>query len=163
MLNEVTTRTYDFVSLIVKIFLSAKVTLSLSVLATQSTDQTQCFVHLSFSSTLQLINAISSDLQKLFRYFNGTAVVAFLKVPHSSSISVFLNNLALYLKDLKLTVFVISLLKPISSSLRNYLLWQNFELYSIKLYIGMAKSKSSASSIVVPSIFSIHLVNGPEF
>ena len=27
----------------------------------------------------------------------------------------------------------------------------------------MAKSKSSASSIVVPSIFAIHLVNGAQF
>ena len=29
--------------------------------------------------------------------------------------------------------------------------------------MGMTKFKSSASSIVVPSIFSIHLVNGAQF
>ena len=33
----------------------------------------------------------------------------------------------------------------------------------MRLYIGMTKSKSSASSIVVPSIFVIHLVNGAQF
>ena len=37
-----------------------------------------------------------------------------------------------------------------------------FELCSIKLYIGMAKSKSSASSIVVISILVIHLVHGAK-
>ena len=43
-------------------------------------DKTQYFVHLSFKSTLQLIKGISSDLQKLLEYFNGTAIVAFLKI-----------------------------------------------------------------------------------
>ena len=38
-----------------------------------------------------------------------------------------------------------------------------FEVYSNKLYIGKSKSKSSASSIVVSSIFMIHLVNGAQF
>ena len=42
-------------------------------------DKTQYFVHLS--STLQLINGISSNLQKLLKYFNDTAIVAFLKIP----------------------------------------------------------------------------------
>ena len=42
-------------------------------------DKTHYFVHLSFNSTLQLINGISSDLQKLLKYFNGTTIVAFLK------------------------------------------------------------------------------------
>ena len=31
------------------------------------------------------------------------------------------------------------------------------------LYIGMTKSKSSTPSIVVPSIFVIHLVNNAQF
>ena len=31
------------------------------------------------------------------------------------------------------------------------------------MYIGMSKSKSSASSIPFPSIFLIHLINGAEF
>ena len=36
---------------------------------------------LSFSSTLQLINGVSSDLQKLLKYFNGTAIVTFFSIP----------------------------------------------------------------------------------
>ena len=31
------------------------------------------------------------------------------------------------------------------------------------MYIGMTKSKSSASSVVVPSIFAIHLMSGVRF
>ena len=34
---------------------------------------------------------------------------------------------------------------------------------SSRLYIGMTKSKFSATSIVVSSIFVIHLVNGAQF
>ena len=64
-------------SLIVKI-LSSLLTLALSVPAK---DKTQCFDHLSFNSTLQLINGISSDLQKLLKYFNGTPIVAFFRIP----------------------------------------------------------------------------------
>ena len=56
-------------SLIVKIILSPL----------PAADKTHYFVHLSFNSTLQLINGISSDLQKLLKYFNGTTIVAFLK------------------------------------------------------------------------------------
>ena len=49
--------------------------------AAPSKDKTQCFVHLSFNSTLHLINGISNDLQKLLRYFNGIEIVAFLRIP----------------------------------------------------------------------------------
>ena len=56
----------------------------------------------SFNSTLQLISGISSDLQKLFTYFNGTAIFVFLKITFSSSATVSPNNLTLNLKDLKL-------------------------------------------------------------
>ena len=55
-------------------FLQLKLVFSLPV-----PDKTQCFVHLRFNSTLQLVNVISSDLQKL-------------------ALS---NNLHLYLKGLK--------------------------------------------------------------
>ena len=70
---------------------------------------------LSFNSTLQLINGISRDIQKLCKYFNGTAIVAFLKILFVGfgvgCATVFHNNLALYFKDLKLLVFAILLLK----------------------------------------------------
>ena len=38
-----------------------------------------------------------------------------------------------------------------------------FELDSIELYIAITKCKSSSLSIVVPSNFMIHLVNGAQF
>ena len=48
--------------------------------------KTQYFFYLSFNSTLQFINGI---LQKVFKYFNGTAIVAFL-VTFALSASFFL-------------------------------------------------------------------------
>ena len=65
---------------------------------------------------MQLINGISSDLQKLFKYFDGTAVVPFLKALFAPSATVFPNNLALYLKDLKLLLLVILASKPVAPS-----------------------------------------------
>ena len=63
--------TDNFESLIVK-----KVWSGLpSVLSLPAAVETQCLVHWSFNSTLQLINGISGDLQKVPRYFNGTANV----------------------------------------------------------------------------------------
>ena len=40
--------------------------------------KTQCLVHLGFSSIFQLVNGISFDLQKLFRYFSGKQLLFFL-------------------------------------------------------------------------------------
>ena len=75
---NVTTGTYDFVFLIVKIILLA---LSLLVvLPLPAAGKTQCFVCLSFNYNMQLTNGISRDLQKLIKYFNGTAVAAFLEL-----------------------------------------------------------------------------------
>ena len=90
--------TYNSVSLIAKIILLELATSSLSSLATSSTDKAQCFVHLSFNSTSQLINGISSDLQKLLWYFNSTAIAAFSRIPSAAFgagwATVFANNLA---------------------------------------------------------------------
>ena len=58
-----TTGTYAFVSLIVKIIL-LELALSLSALVIPSTDETQCVVHLSFNST----NTINQGYFK--RYLN---------------------------------------------------------------------------------------------
>ena len=70
---------------------------SLLPLATLSTDKTQCYFHLSFNSTLQLINDISNGPQKLLRYFNDTAIVAFFRISlpwfGTSWATVFFNNL----------------------------------------------------------------------
>ena len=84
-------------------------------------DKTQYFVHLRFNSTLQLSNGTSSDLQKLLKYFNGTAIVAFffefLYLDLEDLERLLPNNLTLYLEDLKLLVLAISVLKLVTSSL----------------------------------------------
>ena len=66
--------------LMVKIILLA-LAFSSTLLSLLAGDKTQYFVHLNFNSTLQLINGISNNLQKLLKYLHGTAVVAFFKIP----------------------------------------------------------------------------------
>ena len=89
-----------------------------SLLSAEAADKTQYFVHLSFNSILQLINGVSCDFQKLLKYFNGTVIVVFLKIPFAPSATVFPNNLSLYSKDLKLLLLLaISALKLVASSL----------------------------------------------
>ena len=56
------------------------------------------------------MNGISSDLQRLFKFFNGTAIVEFFKIPFTPSANVFPNNFALILTDLKLLSLAISAL-----------------------------------------------------
>ena len=51
------------------------------VLSSPTAAKTQCSFHLKFNSSLQLINGISSNLQKLLRQFNVTTVAAFLRIP----------------------------------------------------------------------------------
>ena len=57
--------------------------------------KTQWFIHLSFNLTFQLINGILSDLQKLLRYFNGTAIIAFFRIKSFPSATVNSNNLSI--------------------------------------------------------------------
>ena len=78
-------------SLIVKIILIESILLTLSAPAAE---KTQYFAYLSFSSILQLINGIPSDLQKLLTNFNGRAIVAFFKIPFLLSAPMFPNSLA---------------------------------------------------------------------
>ena len=66
---------------------------------------------------MHLINGISGDLQKLLKYANRTADVAFFRIPFASSATVFPINLSLYLKDLKLLALAISTLKSVASFL----------------------------------------------
>ena len=68
--------TYNFVSLTMKIILLGLI----FVLSLPAEEKTQHFVHLSFNSTFQWINDISSDLQKLLKYFEDTAIVAFFRI-----------------------------------------------------------------------------------
>ena len=93
--DKVTTETNIFVLLIVKIVLWGHT----SVLSLPAGAKTQHYVHLSFNSTLQLINGISSDRQKLLRFFDDTEVVIFFRIPvilfGAGWATVFGNNLAL--------------------------------------------------------------------
>ena len=93
-------------------------------------------------------------------YLNILVAQQFFKIPLAGWATAFPNNLALYLKNLKLSVFATSLSKSVALSLeQNHILpvvSQQIELYSVKLYIGMTKSKSSASSIGFPLVFVIH-------
>ena len=112
--DKVATGRYNIVTFIVKIRLSGLT----FVLSLPTAVKTQYFVHLSFNSTLQLINCISSDMQKFPKYFNSTAIVAIFWIPLAvfglGWASVFPNNLVLYLKDLKSSVFAILLLKSVA-------------------------------------------------
>ena len=63
-----------------------------SLLSTSAANKTQYFVHLSFNSTLQLINGISSDLHKLLKYFDCTAIVSLFIIPLFPSALKFPNN-----------------------------------------------------------------------
>ena len=81
-----TTGTYNFVYLIVRIILLELA----SAFSAPAEAKTQCFVYLSFNSTLPLINGISNDHQKLLRYFNGTAIATFLR---TESFPFAINNL----------------------------------------------------------------------
>ena len=115
--NEVTRGTYNFVSLIVKIILlESALVLSFSL---PRIDKTLFFTHLSFNSTLQLINDSSSDLQKLVKYFTNPAIVAFYRLPLAwfkvAWTTGFPNNLALSLKNLNLLVFTTLLSKSVAS------------------------------------------------
>ena len=62
-----------------------------------------------------------SDLQKLLKYFNGKAIVAFFGISLASfeatCATVVSNNLALYVKDLKLLLSTTSALKLVASPL----------------------------------------------
>ena len=92
-----------------------------------SCSKTQCFVYLS-SHSLQLINCISSHLNKLLKYFNWAAIVASVKIQIILSASVFPINLVLYLRDLKFPSLAISALKLVALSLEwnhNFLMLQN--------------------------------------
>ena len=105
-------------SLVVKIILLAWS--FLWALSLPATDKTHYVAHLTVNSILQLVNGISSDLQKLLIYFKVTAIVEFLRVPLPISglgqASAFSNKLALCSKDIKSLVFAILILKSAASS-----------------------------------------------
>ena len=64
-------------------------------------DNIQFLLHVNQSSTLQLINGISNDLLKLFKYFNSTAIFTPFFIPPFGKVSI---KFDLYLKDDELFV-----------------------------------------------------------
>ena len=71
---------------------------------------------------------------KITRYYNGKTIIKFSRIPFPAVLPI---NLVLYSKNWK------------SSIIRNI----SIKILNTKPYIGRTKSKSSASSIVVPISF----------
>ena len=95
---------HNCASLIITTILLLWLSISLSLrLSLSPADKTQNFAHLSFNSTLQLTNGISSNLPRFLKYFNSTAIVAFFRTPLAwfglGWDSLFPNNVSLYLTD----------------------------------------------------------------
>ena len=99
--------------------------------------------------TLQLTKGISRVLQKLCKYFKGTAISAF-KIPASLVLS---KNLYLSVND--------------SESLQNWHrlldVFEKLSFCSIKLYISITTSRYVALSNCVLFISPIQLVKGAKF
>ena len=95
MRDKVTIGTYHFVFVILN-FVSAIV------------DITQSLVQSKSICILQLINGICKDLQKLLKYFSGTAIFTFLNTILLSTEIDSPMKLDLYVKDVELTVETLS-------------------------------------------------------
>ena len=106
-----TTGTNNFLPFIVKIILIQLALAFLTLVAAK----TQSLTHLSFKSTLQLISYLSSGLQKLLRYFNGVAIVAFFRIRliwfGAGWSFVSPTNSVLFTEDWKAALFPISAIK----------------------------------------------------
>ena len=84
-------------------------------------------MHFNESSSLQLINGISNDLQKLLKYFSGTAIFTpFL----FHCFQYYQEDFALYLNEGALLLLVTFSLLTISSNSINLLKYQNNCHYS---------------------------------
>ena len=108
--DKVTTGTYSFTSFIFKVAPFALIALASVPIA--AVVNTQFSIHINESSILQLINGISNDLQKLLKYFSGTAIFIPFFVPFAS---VLVIRLALYLNEGALSSLVTSALLNILS------------------------------------------------
>ena len=83
-----------------------------SVLSTRPVDKTEYF---KFQFDFAINNGISSDLQKLLRYFNSPAIADFSRM--SFAASVLPTNLVLCSNNLKVSSSAISTLELVASSL----------------------------------------------
>ena len=126
----------------------------------------QFSLHVNERSILQLINGLSSDLQKLLKYFSGTTIFTpsffFLFAPSATVLPI---RFDLYLKDVEL--LLVKLIFSIISSLLNCHklpeVSEQLSLYTIKLNIGIVILICSASSIKVSFISVLHFLNGAQF
>ena len=94
----------SFASVILKVAVSAAV-------------NPQFSIHFNESSILQLINGISNDLQKLLKYFNGTAIFTPFHVPSFPALPI---RLAIYLNKGALLSLVTFVLLSSSSLLKSH-------------------------------------------
>ena len=78
------------------------------VAAVPTLDKIYSSYHFNESSTLQLINSISNDLQKLLKYFNGKTTFTFSFFLFAPSASVLPVRLALYLNEEALLIVKLS-------------------------------------------------------
>ena len=130
---------------------------ALALAPTAAVGNTKFSIHFNESSTLQLINDISNDHQKLLKYFSGTAIFTPFFVP---SASVLVIKLDLYLNEGTLSSLVTFALLVISALLKPHKLPQ---VYSIKWYIGIAILIKFASLTNVPSISVLQSLNSAQF
>ena len=86
--------------------------MKVTLLALAAVVNTQFLIHFSESSIFQLINGISNDLQKLLKYFSGTAIFTPFFVPLFSVAPI---TLAFYSNEGALLLLVTSALLTTSS------------------------------------------------
>ena len=103
--DKLTIGTYIFASVILKV----------ALLALAALLSTQFSIHFNESSTFQLINGISNDLQKLMQYFSGAAIFIPFFVPLFSVLPILL---ALNLNEGALSLLVTSTLLTMLSLLK---------------------------------------------
>ena len=118
------------------------------------------------SPILNRVNDISNDLQKLLKYFNGTAIFTSSFFLFAPSATVLLIRFALYLNEGALSSLITFALATISSLLKFHKLpevSEELSLYLIKLYIDLVILIKSGSSTRVPSISVEHFLNGAQF
>ena len=98
--DKVTTRTYNFVSVILNFAPDGATIAGLTPAFIVISAKTQFLDQVKINSTSQLINGLFKLLQKLLNCFSGTTTYAF--VNESLSSGVFPTILVLYLKDSEL-------------------------------------------------------------
>ena len=123
-------------------------------------DKIQNSIQFSSRWTLQFINSISNDFQKLLKYFNRTTIFAsFTELFPSLWFTVFPTRAAFYLNEWELLIVKSALLAEISSHLNCH---KRPELRYIQSNCIWAL-QFSALSVNVSLITFLHIKNGAQF